>query len=436
LLQVKFIGDGLQEEKVLSGDKLKDQEQVTACAKEITMPDSVKKSRETLGNKLFDLEEKGQTALGPALLLSVVMACRQSASKVIICTDGMANVGLGSLDTKTEEQAEASAKFYTDVANMALENGVSVSVITIEGTDCKLAELGRVADITGGQVNIVKPENLTKEFGTILADPIIATNVKAVFTVHNQLYIRDADDASESNWVERTVGNVTADTEITFEFGVRHGAKGKLSKEAKSKGKGAKAKSKDMSQGEEKPEEGAIGDGATSGATSGTSESPTELPFQIQVTYTDLEGARAMRVLTQKKPVTKERQEAEKNVNYNILGTNACQQSARLAQKGKYKEARLNVMMNQRFFYRKKVSGGDDAAKQAYGHYINNTASLVEAAGTEESEERPNIYREIAVRPTMSDVSAEAIYSAKRIPSKGFQSRPRRKDGSRDDLAE
>ena len=64
---------------------------------------------------------------------------------------------------------------------------VSISVITIEGTDCNLAELGRVADITGGQVNIVKPMNLTKEFGTILADPIIATNVTAVFTVHNQL---------------------------------------------------------------------------------------------------------------------------------------------------------------------------------------------------------------------------------------------------------
>ena len=119
-----FIGDGLQDEKILSGDKLKDQEQITAVAKELVMPSGVKKCRDTLGEKLFDLEEKGQTALGPALLLSVVMACRQGASKVIICTDGLANVGLGSLDTKTDEEAEAATNFYTHVANLALEHGL------------------------------------------------------------------------------------------------------------------------------------------------------------------------------------------------------------------------------------------------------------------------------------------------------------------------
>ena len=55
---------------------------------------------------------------------------------------------------------------------------VSVSVISIKGTDCKMVELGKVADVTGGQVNIVDPLKLTQEFGTILSDPIIATNVK------------------------------------------------------------------------------------------------------------------------------------------------------------------------------------------------------------------------------------------------------------------
>lgn len=36
-----------------------------------------------------------------------------------------------------------------------------------------------------------------------------------------------------------------------------------------------------------------------------------ELPFQVQIHYTDLEGAQAMRVLTQTKPVTRERIQAE-----------------------------------------------------------------------------------------------------------------------------
>ena len=53
--------------------------------------------------------------------------------------------------------------------------------------------------------------------------------------------------------------------------------------------------------------------GATcdAGASKDVHTEPTELPFQIQIHYTDLEGAQAMRVLTQTKPVTKERSQAE-----------------------------------------------------------------------------------------------------------------------------
>ena len=66
---------------------------------------------------------------------------------------------------------------------------VSVSVISIKGTDCKMVELGKVADVTGGQVNIVDPLKLTQEFGTILSDPIIATNVKVRALTHKQLSV-------------------------------------------------------------------------------------------------------------------------------------------------------------------------------------------------------------------------------------------------------
>ena len=36
----------------------------------------------------------GATALGPALLVAVSMASQKAGSKVIICTDGLANVGM------------------------------------------------------------------------------------------------------------------------------------------------------------------------------------------------------------------------------------------------------------------------------------------------------------------------------------------------------
>ena len=51
----------------------------------------------------------------------------------------------------------------------------------------------------------------------------------------------------------------------------------------------------------------AAGDVAMDTATS----CPSELPFQVQITYTDLDGAEAVRVLTQTQPVTRDRQQAE-----------------------------------------------------------------------------------------------------------------------------
>jgi Mg-chelatase subunit ChlD len=59
--------------------------------------------------KFGSLQEKGQTALGPALLASVLLAnAGKQGSTVIICTDGLANKGLGSLEA---DQAAAEA-FY------------------------------------------------------------------------------------------------------------------------------------------------------------------------------------------------------------------------------------------------------------------------------------------------------------------------------------
>jgi len=50
------------------------------------------------------------------------------------------------------------------------------------------------------------------------------------------------------------------------------------------------------------------------GAISSCRETPTQLPFQLQVRYTDLDGAKAMRVSTQVQQVTTNRTEAEARV--------------------------------------------------------------------------------------------------------------------------
>jgi hypothetical protein len=61
------------------------------------------------------------------------------------------------------------------------------------------------------------------EFASILEQKVIASNVEATLIVHRGLYIRNPDNPEEKlQIIKRDVGNVTKQTEVTFEFGIRN----------------------------------------------------------------------------------------------------------------------------------------------------------------------------------------------------------------------
>ena len=63
----------------------------------IRMKRPISETKDSLLAKVGQLQVKGSTALGPAVLTSVAMASKGApGSQVIICTDGEANVGLGA----------------------------------------------------------------------------------------------------------------------------------------------------------------------------------------------------------------------------------------------------------------------------------------------------------------------------------------------------
>lgn len=63
------------------------------------MTTPISKSAENLVQKFEKLEETGKTALGPALLAAVGMLHNaKPGSMLILCTDGLANYGLGALE--------------------------------------------------------------------------------------------------------------------------------------------------------------------------------------------------------------------------------------------------------------------------------------------------------------------------------------------------
>jgi len=61
---------------------------------------------------------EGKTAVGPALLVSLELAGRIPGSKVIMCTDGLANIGLGS-SINFDDGFERSHEFYSEVIEIA-----------------------------------------------------------------------------------------------------------------------------------------------------------------------------------------------------------------------------------------------------------------------------------------------------------------------------
>lgn len=73
------------------------------------------------------MEEGGPTALGPALIVALSMASHHPGSKVILCTDGKANVGLGRVEDPQDGEQEPS-EFYETISESASSKGLVTSL--------------------------------------------------------------------------------------------------------------------------------------------------------------------------------------------------------------------------------------------------------------------------------------------------------------------
>jgi hypothetical protein len=245
---------------------------------------------------------------------------------VILCTDGLANLGLGTLEGKLTE----FSPYYTEVAERAKLLGVTVNVVTLEGTDCAVENLAVVTSQTSGEVTRVNPLKLTSEFGAVLANPVLATGCFAMVLLHKGLQFRgelDDEDDPTRNWLVRDIGNVTAQTAASFSYGFRPRDIVDLS-------------------------------------------SYSEVPFQVQVTYAKADGGKYMRCVTQTIALTDEREEAEKHADVKAIGTYAAQRAARYAREGNYEKSLMESRAANRFLMRNAVDEKELAVWQ------NNVESM------------------------------------------------------------
>jgi hypothetical protein len=182
---VKYFADCLNREvspclKIHDSNDLNSKERISTHAKNLIEDlKPVSESHEALENQIKCLFAEGNRPLGPALFYSIEMPSKRPGSSIILCTDGCVNNGLRDL----EENYKTNEKFYEDVANYAEEKSVVVNIVTIEDTDCKLAVLRKVSDLSNGEMTVVNTHNLSKEFVNLINNKTIATSVQ-VYKLH------------------------------------------------------------------------------------------------------------------------------------------------------------------------------------------------------------------------------------------------------------
>ena len=272
----------------------------------ITQP--VKNSQKALKAALEEMHTIGCTALGPGLVAATGLAAKgKPGSRVIICTDGLANVGMGSVSGSASVEALA---FYEQVGNYAQERGIAIDVVSLVASECRLDMLSPIANLTGGNIIRVDPSKLSDDFAELLSERVLARNAVLRVQLHKVLEFRGEDEKnviSGGSVMEKKIGNITSESETTFEYMLKRPEELKLIEDV------------DI-------------------------ENLERIPFQTQIRYTTMKDMECVRIISMVSEITQEKEEANKEVDAEILKANAVHQTGKMAKKGDIRGAQANMM--------------------------------------------------------------------------------------------
>lgn len=131
--------------------------------------------------KIESLRTMGWTALGPGLFSGQVLieekilSSGAKSSRIILLTDGLANVGMGKIEGVSEKEAK---KFYELLASECLKEGIIIDLIGVtDGSNSvALNIVGIATDITGGEMVLITREQIESTMKTMRQKKYIARN--------------------------------------------------------------------------------------------------------------------------------------------------------------------------------------------------------------------------------------------------------------------
>jgi hypothetical protein len=312
--EVTCYGDSTKQPVKLNGNNLNDYNEIVKlaekCQSQIEKP--LKDTHNTLLKQLYEIQESGQTALGPAMLFSINLIQGISpGSTIILCTDGISNLGLGSLEgIKDNKILEELQTFYTQLGITAKEKGVVINLITFEEQESKIDILMSMIDQTGGEIIRVKPTEILNEFSNLLTTEVIATNVSIKVKLHKFMQFRNEHSSfikDNGSTLAKSIGNATDDTELYVEYCMK--------------------KSDDIAKYDDLD-----------------FDKLQTVPFQSVIEYTSKTGDRCKRVVTATQKLCSEKEVIEQQAKYDIISTNAIKKTSKLAEEGLYREAQSNAL--------------------------------------------------------------------------------------------
>ncbi|XP_022616895.1 circularly permutated Ras protein 1-like [Seriola dumerili] len=358
--EVVIYGDGTSTPLTLRDWALVDYDHIWQQGAAYSIPHCIAETFQQLIKRVRELREHGATCLGPAALASVAIASRYPGSKVILCTDGKANIGLGEMEqTASLSSSPLTPYFYRQLALQAVGSGVIISIMSFEGTDCRLADVGRLADTTGGRVNIVNIGTIAREMQAASMDNVLATSVTATLLASDGMFFPYEDENNHK--LVREIGNVTKGLEITFEFAV-------------------------------KPEFMQV------------FLQKDTLPFQLQLSFKTRDQQRVTRIITEQRPVTSSSRIWAGSFNMSVLGVHCAQLCASLTMEGRVQEAQKQLKAQQHLL--EQISQHRPIQKQEsiYGNWMDTMTTICDI--TTESQ-------------TLSDEAAQVVYEMRRASSVG-----------------